>query len=113
MVAARYTEPVMTFSHPLARSARVFVAGNLEGAEEQILTIVTTLDLDPKCEHYKKRFVEKLSAAARDYVRKSDHVSAFVLLNRPKDWHQPVDARRHHARGAGAESIRHASPPAV
>jgi hypothetical protein len=76
----------MTFSHPLARSAKVFTARNLDGVEEKILAVATTLELDPKGEHYKKRFVEKLSAAARDYVRKSDHVKAFVLINRLKDW---------------------------
>jgi hypothetical protein len=113
MVAARYTEPVMTFSHPLARSAKVFTAHNLDGAEEKILAVATTLELDPKGEHYKKRFVEKLSAAARDYVRKSDHVTAFVLINRLKDWRRPREAHRHHAGGAGTASIRHASPPPV
>src|SRR5271166_2856839 len=73
-------EPTMTFSHPLARSAKVFTAHCLDGAEEKILAVATTLELDPKGEHYKKRFVEKLSAAALDYVRKSDHVTAFVLI---------------------------------
>jgi len=103
----------MTFSHPLARSAKVFTAHCLDGAEEKILAVATTLELDPKGEHYKKRFVEKLSAAALDYVRKSDHVTAFVLITRPKDWPQPTEAHRHHTGRAGAASVRDTSPASV
>jgi hypothetical protein len=67
-----------------------------------VLAIVTTLELDPKGEHYKKRFVERLSNAARDYVRKSDNVTAFVLMNRPKDWRPPAESRGHHRSVADA-----------
>jgi hypothetical protein len=103
----------MTSSHPLARSARVFTAHSLDGAEEKILAVATTLELDPKGEHYKKRFVDKLSAAARDYVRKSDHVTAFVLINRLKNWRPPAEASRHHRDAASAAGIRLASPPSA
>jgi hypothetical protein len=51
----------MTFSHPLARSANVFTARNNDGSEYRVLAIVTTLELDPKSQNYKKLFVEKLS----------------------------------------------------
>jgi hypothetical protein len=85
----------MTFSHPLARSAKVFTAHRRDGNEQRVLAIVTTLKLDPKDEHYKRRFVERLSDAARDYVRKSDNVAAFVLMNRPKDWRPSAEGRRH------------------
>ncbi len=91
----------MTFSHPLARSAKVFTA-HRDGNEQRILAIVTTLELDPRAEHYKKRFVERLSDAASDYVRKSDNVAAFVLMNRPKDWRLPAEGRRHHRNAADA-----------
>jgi hypothetical protein len=100
----------MTFSHPLARSAKVFTAHNLDGAEEKILAVATTLELDPKGEHYKKRFVEKLSDATRDYVRRSDRVTAFVLINRLKDWREPPDAHRRQAGGAGAQRIQIVRP---
>src|SRR5271165_1384987 len=97
----------MTFSHPLARSTKVFVAHSHHGMEQQILVIVTTAELDPQSGRYKKRLVEKLSAAAREYVANSDRVTAFILMNPPKDWRQPAEARSHHSDVAGA-SIRHA-----
>ena len=101
----------MTFSHPLARSAKVFAADSLDGKEQQILVIVTTVELDPHSGRYKKGLVERLSAAASDYVAKSDHVTAFMLMNRPKDWPRPAEVHRHCSNVAGAVSLRHASPP--
>jgi hypothetical protein len=44
----------MIFSHPLARSAIVFTAKNNDGSEYRVLAIVTTLELDPKSQNYKK-----------------------------------------------------------
>jgi hypothetical protein len=76
----------MTFSHPLARSASVFTARNQDGGEYRVLAIVTTLELDPKSHDYKKPFVEKLSKVAADYLADSGKATAFVLMNRPKDW---------------------------
>jgi hypothetical protein len=76
----------MTFSHPLARSASVFTAKNNDGSEYRVLAIATTLELDPKSQNYKKKYVEKLSSAANDYLAGSDEAPAFVLLNRPRDW---------------------------
>ena len=76
----------MIFSHPLARNASVFTAKNNDGSEYRVLAIVTTLELDAKSQNYKKCFVEKLSRAAKDYLADSDKATAFVLMNRPKDW---------------------------
>ena len=61
-----------------------------------MLAIVTTLELDPKSQNYKKPFVEKLSRAARDYLADSDEAAAFVLMNRPRDWgaHSPQAEER-------------------
>ena len=61
-----------------------------------LLAIVTTLELDRKSQNYKKRFVEKLSRAAKDFLADSDKAAAFVLINRPKDW------RVHSSSGGGA-----------
>jgi hypothetical protein len=44
----------MIFSHPLARSAGVFPAKNNDGSEYRVLAIVTTLELDPKSQNYKR-----------------------------------------------------------
>ena len=76
----------MIFSHPLARSASVFTAKNNDGSEYRVLAIVTTLELDPKSQNYKKPLVKKLSRAAKEYLADSDDATAFVLMNRPRDW---------------------------
>jgi hypothetical protein len=53
-----------------------------------VLAIVTTLELDPKSNKYKQSSVDRLSRAAQKYVADSGTVAtAFVLMNRPKDWH--------------------------
>jgi hypothetical protein len=89
----------MIFSHPLARAASVFTAKNNDGSEYRVLAIVTTLELDPKSHAYKKPFVERLSRAARAYLADSEKASAFILMNRPRDWgaHSSLGggARRH------------------
>src|SRR5580693_6487295 len=68
----------MIFSHPLARSASVFTAKNNDGSEYRVLAIVTTLELDPMSQNYKKPFVEKLSRAARDYLADADEAAASI-----------------------------------
>ena len=52
--------------------AKVFAAHGLAGEERAVLAIVT--------------LVEKLSRAAMKYLADSGKASAFVLVNRPKDW---------------------------
>lgn len=103
----------MTFSHPLARHAKVFTAQTHDGEARQILVIVTTVELDPKNERYRKGLVDKLSAAARDYLATSDQVKEFVLMSRPKDWRHPAEAHRHHSAVVGAAAARHRSPPSA
>jgi hypothetical protein len=70
------------------------VAHGRDGTEQQILVIKTTAELDPQSERYKKRVVEKLSAAARDYVTRSDRVRAFLFMNPMKDWCRVAEASR-------------------
>jgi hypothetical protein len=65
------------FSHPLARSARVWSATMEDGAERRILVIVTTIELDPKHDGHSEKLVRKLARAA---------AIGFMLVNRPKDW---------------------------
>jgi hypothetical protein len=84
----------MTFSHPLARGAKVFSARSYDGMEHKVLAIVTTLELDPKSRSYKNHFVEKLSWAATKYVADSGSATAFVLMNRPRDWNGNRTQRR-------------------
>jgi len=93
----------MMFSHPLARGAKVFVAHGRDGTEQRILVIATTACLDPHSERYKKRLVE----TARDYVAKSDRVTAFLLMNPMKDWRPPAEASRHHQDATGDSLASH------
>ncbi len=74
------------FSHPLARSARVWSATMEDGAERRILVIVTTIELDPKHDRYSKKLVGKLSRAAQEHLANSSEPMGFVLVSRPKDW---------------------------
>jgi len=76
----------MTFSHPLARDAKVWMAHSRDGREQPVLVVVTTIELDPSSPRYKKLLVQRLSVAARDYLAKSAKATGFVLMSRPRDW---------------------------
>jgi len=78
----------MNFTHPLARDAKIWVASEQDGSAKRVLTIVTTLSLDPHSKEYKKDKVERLAADAKDYVKAHPaEADAFLLMNRVKDWH--------------------------
>ena len=72
------------FAHPLARAARVWTARKQDGSEQRVLVIVTTMELGPERHRYKKRLVEKLSQAAREYVAKTSDAAGFVIMNPPR-----------------------------
>jgi hypothetical protein len=76
----------MTFSHPLARAAKVWQAKTHDGGEQRLLVIVTTIPLDEKNKQYKKGLVERLSHAAQKYLTDSSAANGFVLINRLRDW---------------------------
>ena len=69
------------FSHPLARTARVWRAERHDGSEQRMLVIVTTLELDPKNNRYKAKLVEKLKRAAKEHLEQSPEASSFVIMN--------------------------------
>jgi hypothetical protein len=69
------------FSHPLARSARVWSATTKDGAERRILVIVTTIELDPKHDRYSKKLVGKLSRAAQEHLANSSEPMGFMLVS--------------------------------
>jgi hypothetical protein len=72
------------FAHPIARASRIYRAEGLDGSEQSVLVIVTTIELDPKHHRYDDRLVERLSRAARGHLALSSEVTAFVLINPPK-----------------------------
>jgi hypothetical protein len=74
------------FSHPLARTARVWTTQNLDGSEQRVLAIVTTMELDPANERYNNKLVAKLSRAASEFLALSSVASAFVIMNSMRQW---------------------------
>ena len=76
------------FSHPLARAARVWNARNLDGSEQRILVIVTTMELDPAGCHYRKKRVERLSHLASEHLAQSSDANAFVIVNPMRQRHR-------------------------
>lgn len=76
----------MSFTHPLAKKAKVWLSRTADGGEQRILVIITSLPLDPKDERYKQKLVDRLSEAARQYLAESGEVGGYMLMNRAKDW---------------------------
>jgi len=76
----------MTFSHPLARAAKVWTAKAHDGGEQRVLVVVTTIPLDPGEKGFKKSLVERLSRAASDYLADSKEAASFILMHRLRDW---------------------------
>ena len=76
----------MSFSHPLAKKAKVWPMMSQDGSERHVLVVLTTLELDPESDKYKKKLVNRLSDEAAAYVAGRFDVTDFILINRPKDW---------------------------
>ena len=77
----------MSFSHPLAKAAKIWQATGLDGSKRDVLVVITTLELNSDSKKYKKEKVDRLAAAAHEWI--STHsipLDSFVLVNRPKDW---------------------------
>lgn len=78
------TQP--SFTHPLARHAKVWTACNDVGTSKDVLVIVTTLVLEADDERFKADKMAKLSDAARAWIAQTDDADDFVLVNRHRDW---------------------------
>ncbi len=76
----------MSFSHPLARKARVWPMTSQDGSERHVLVIVTTLELDPHNERYKKKLVNRLREEAAAFVAERFDVTDYILIDNPKNW---------------------------
>ena len=74
------------FKHPLARKATVAPCRRAKGAEESVLVIVTTLELDSAAKGFNRKQVERLNTAAAEFVAEQQSLSGFVVINRPKEW---------------------------
>ncbi len=76
----------MSFSHPLAKKAKVWPMISQDGSERHVLVVLTTLELDPESDKYKKKLVDRLSEVAAAHVAEHFDITDFILINRPKDW---------------------------
>jgi hypothetical protein len=75
-----------TFKHPLARKATTTKLRARDGAEQEILVIITTLELDIGAKGYSAGNVERLHEAARAFLAETAELGGYVLVNRPKEW---------------------------
>ena len=83
----------MTFSHPLARQAKVWTQTALNGKTQDTLVVVTTLDLDPQSKGFKKNKLQVLTDAIKEHLKENpSSANGFLLINRPKDWVGDKDA---------------------
>ena len=57
-----------------------------DGSERRVLLVVTTLELDPESEKYRKKLVNRLSDAVSLYLEAESDVAEFILVNRTRDW---------------------------
>ena len=74
------------FKHPLARKAKVWTSKSREGADQRLLIVVTTLDLNPSDKRYQEKQVERLKGAIEDYIAAAPELAGYALVNRPKEW---------------------------
>jgi hypothetical protein len=72
----------MKFSHPLARGSRLGSVESFDGRSQEVLVIVTTLELDPRHKKFKVERVERLRSAAREFLEAQvPSVRDILLLN--------------------------------
>jgi inorganic pyrophosphatase len=74
------------FKHPLARRATMAKLRLRDGGEQQILVVVTTLALDAAAKDYNAKNVERLRDAAQTFVKETEPLAGYSLVNRAKDW---------------------------
>src|SRR5271166_5024932 len=97
------------FIHPLTRAARVWLAEGPDGSDQRVLVIVTTMELDPKSDRFKKKLVERLSHAAKEHLAQSCDADAFIIMNPLRDWRTARAAYKKRTAGVGhGDRIVHA-----
>ncbi|WP_363346533.1 hypothetical protein [Methylocystis echinoides] len=81
----------MDFIHPLARGAKVWKAQLESGEAKRILVIVTNAELNPESKKYNAQTVDRLTAAAEEFLQESGEADGFLLANRLRDWENSKD----------------------
>ena len=77
----------MTFHHPDARDAKVWLTGGIKGKAKRLLVIITGLELDKDQKKYDSTKIEVLAEAAKDWIAAHPaEATDYVLMTRPKMW---------------------------
>ena len=74
------------FKHPLARRAKVWAAKTRDGADQKLLIVVTTMELDPEKDAYSQKHFDRLAKAAQEFVAETPDVDGYIIASRAKDW---------------------------
>jgi hypothetical protein len=59
------------------------------GETKRILVVVTSAELDPSNRKYKPEHIDRLTEAARDYLKETGAAEGFLFANRMRDWEKP------------------------
>ena len=76
------------FKHPLARSATTAKLRQRDGAEHELLVIVTTLELDAQHKGFKAAQVDRLHKAAEAFLGEFEDIAGHTIINRAKEWNR-------------------------
>ncbi len=74
------------FKHPLARKASTAKVRLRDGAEETMLLILTTMELDESSKRFSRKNVERLHDAAKAFLADAQGLAGYAIVNRPKEW---------------------------
>ena len=74
------------FKHPLARKAIIAKARRRNGSEENLLVVLTTLELDAHAKGFSKKNFDRLSEAAKEHLAEVKEIASYTIINRPKEW---------------------------
>ncbi len=76
-----------SFSHPLARDAKVWPSGGLTGPQRPVLVVITSIVLSPGQPRFKQKSFDRLTSAVEEWIGANpDTASDYILINRPKTW---------------------------
>lgn len=74
------------FKHPLARKATSVKARLRDGAEQTLLVVLTTLELDESAKGFSARNTGRLRRAAEEFLAENAEFAGYAIVNRPKEW---------------------------
>ena len=77
----------MTFHHPDARDAKVWLTGGIKGKAKRLLVVITGLELDQNEKKYDSKKVQALADAAKAWIEAHQgEATDYLLMTRPKMW---------------------------